>query len=406
MFVAGIDPKTGDGTWLFTAGDDNDQFASQVATSGNAVVGVVGTYTGTMEILAGSPITNPALTPVDYIAGIDGAVGAGLWSTSVNLGPKGGLKAIAGHRSQNFFVVCGAATNSAAQLGVKGATPGGGMDVAVAAINAIDGTVIWAKLFGGAGDQSCNAAAIDDDGNVLLTGQYVGTLDFGTGALTPPNGTTVGNLWVAKLNGATGAAIAAQAFDTSGLVASETIAVDAQGNVFVAGYFTPKFNFGVGTTLTALGTDSFVMKLSSSLAPVWARRWGGAGNLATSSGIAVDSNGNPTVVGFFSGKVDVGPGNTVLTANAPAIAAQDILIASLDGATGATTCAHNYGSLASNSTQNASAVAVNRWTTGASKNGVAIVGIYWGVLDFGPPTTALSAGTATSQAGYLLELQP
>jgi len=344
----------------------------------------------------------------DYIAGVDGTAGAGLWSKSVNLGT-GRLNAIAGNTSQNFFVVCGAATNSAAQLGVAGATPGGGMDVVVAAINAIDGTVIWAKLLGGAMDQVCNAAAIDDTGNVLLTGQYAGTLDFGTGALTPaPTGTTDKILWVAKLNGTTGAAIAAQAFGTSGQIVPQSIAADAQGNVFVAGFFSSPFSVGT-TSLTPLGlSDSFVLKVSSSLAPVWARRWGSAKHLASSLGIAVDSNGNPTAVGSFNGTVDIGPGNAVLSSNVTSPAGLDVIIASLDGATGVTTCAHNYGDSAPTAAQQASAVAIDRWATGAKKDGVAVVGIFRTILDFGPPTTALNSGVAigTSGVSYLLEIQP
>lgn len=403
MFVAGIDPKTGNANWILTAGDNNDQSASQVATSSNAVVGVIGTYTGTMEILTGSPITNPTQNPINFIAGIDGTAGTGLWSKSVNLGT-GGLNAIAGHTNQDFFVVCGAATNTAAQLGVTGATPGGGKDVAVAAINSIDGTVIWAKLFGGAMDQTCNAAAIDDDGNVLLAGSYTGTLNFGAGALTPaPTGTLDQILWVAKLSGATGTTIAAQAYGTSGKIFPASIAADAQGNVFVAGYFGAAFSVGT-TLLTPLGSDSFAMKVSSSLAPLWARRWGSAGHLTTSYGIATDSSGNPTVVGDFQGMIDIGPGSAVLSANAPT--GLDVFIASLDGATGATTCAHHYGDSSGNASQDAQGVAINRWATGAGKDSIAIVGNYVGVIDFGPPTTALNAGTSSSQARYLLELQP
>ncbi len=406
MFVAKIDPTTGDATWVLTAGDDADQLASQVATSGNAVFGVIGNYLGSMEIVTGSPLSNPLSTPVDYIAGIDGTAGAGLWSKSVNLGT-GQLNAIAGNTTQNFFVVCGAATNAAAQLGVTGATPGGGKDVVVAAVNAIDGTVIWARLFGGPMDQVCNAAAIDDTGNVLLTGQYAGTLDFGTGPLTPaPTGARDKILWVAKLNGTTGAAIGAIAFGASGQIVAQSIAADAQGNAFVTGIFSSAFSAGT-TSLTPLGPfDSFVLKVSSGLVPIWARRWGAANKTSGSFGIATDSSGNPTVVGSFQGTIDIGPGNATLSANVPAGGGLDVLIVRLDGVTGATTCAHHYGDSALTASQDGRAVAINRWTAGAGKDGLAVVGDYTGVIDFGPPTTALGAGSSISTAGYLLDLQP
>jgi len=71
----------------------------------------------------------------------------GFGPKKVDLGG-GHLNALAGNPSQNYFLVCGAAMNNAANLGATG-TPGGGKDVIVAAIKANDGTVVWAKLFGG-----------------------------------------------------------------------------------------------------------------------------------------------------------------------------------------------------------------------------------------------------------------
>jgi hypothetical protein len=408
MFVAGIDPATGSATWIFTAGDSKDQYATHVATSSASTVGVIGNFLGTMTVVTGSPITNPSSTTIDYIAGIDGTTGTGVWSKSVNLGT-GRINAIAGHRSKDYFVVCGAATNSAAQLGVTGATPGGGTDVVVAAIKASDGSVIWAKLFGGAMSQTCTSASIDDDGNVLLAGQYNGTLDFGSGALTPaPTGANDLLLWVAKLDGTTGAALAAQGFGASGSnIQPHTIAADAQGNVVVGGAFATAFSLGA-IALTPIGPfDAFVVKLTSSLVPVWARSWGsaGSGDSADSSGIVIDSNGDPTVVGLFTGTIGIGPASAVLSANAP-VGKSDVLIASLDGATGATTCAQHYGDSGPFALQGAKAVAINRTATGAGKDAIAIVGSFMETIEF-PPTTALGGNSSpNTTSAYLLEIQP
>jgi hypothetical protein len=413
MFAAGINPATGDATWLLTAGDSKDQKATQVAVSSNAVAGVIGTFTGTLPIPQSDPtswITNPTASEINYIAGIDSAAGTGLWSTSVDLGTTGGLTAIAGNAGKDYFVVCGVASNSAADLGIT-TTNGGGKDVVVAAIKASDGTILWSNMYGGAMDQLCSTATMDDNGDVLLAGQYTGTLNFGNGALTPaPTASTARLLWVAKLSGATGAAIATASFGTSGQIFPQSIAADAQGNVLLAGGFSAAFTVGT-TTLTPLTdashSDTFALKLTSGLAPVWARRWGGNGAnfISSAYGIAADSKGNPAVVGNFYGTIDIGPNGSVLTSQAP-LNAFDIFVVSLDGATGATTCAHRYGDSGATAYQGANAVAVNRWASGAGKDGTAIVGNYVSTLDFGPPTTALSAGTVSSQAAYLLEIQP
>jgi hypothetical protein len=410
MFVAGIDPATGNASWVLTAGDDGDQYATNVATSSDNVVGVVGNFNGSMELVTGSQLSCSTCGPgafIDYIAGIDATTGVAKWAIPVNLGqnPTGlpMLGAIAGHPAKDYFVVCGSSSTSAKQLGITGLTPSG-RDVVVAALKASDGSVLWAKAFGGAMDQICSAAAIDDNGNVLLAGQYTGTLDFGNGPLTPaPTATSDAILWVAKLNGATGATISASGFGTSGKIAPSAIAADAQGNALLAGSTQVSVTFGT-TTLTPVGLwDSFVAKFDSSLTPLWARRWGSASSSTFSKGIAADSAGNVVAVGQFNGSVDVGPGTTVLKHNSTA---NDVLVARLDGATGATTCAIHYGDSAQAASQTANAVAVNRLGAGAAANRMVTVGNFVGTINFGPPTFALSAGGATSSGGFVLLSQP
>jgi len=400
MFVAKLNPSTGNATWVLTGGDDRDQFATGVAAT-SAGIGVIGNFNGTLSIGAG--ITNAAANKVDYIAGVDSAAGAGTWAKKVNL-QGGALSAIAGNVNKDYFVVCGAAMNTATNLTTTGLTniagaPGGGKDVVVAALKASDGTVVWAKLFGGTMDQSCSAAALDDDGNAIFAGTYAGTLDFGAGALTAaPTGAGDEILWVAKLNGADGTTIAAKGYGTTGIVAPTALAVDAQGSAIVAGYFQASVTFG-STPLVPVGTggDAFAVKFGADLAPSWARRWGSA--TSTAQGVAIDSLGNPTVVGNFTKVIDVGPGTTALTAHG-GVADFDAFVVNLDGATGTTLCAHNYGDSTSSSTSG-SAIAINRWASGAGKDGVAFVGMFNKLIDFGSPTAPLSS--AGSQA-FLVQM--
>ena len=44
---------------------------------------------------------------------------------------------------------------------------------------------------------------------------------------------------------------------------------------------------------------------------------------------------------------------------------------------------------------------INRWAAGTSKDGVGITGTFVGVVDFGPPTTAMAS---VANAGYLLQM--
>jgi len=404
MLVAKLDPTTGNANWVFTAGDSNDQYTNHVApTSDN--LAVIGTFTGTLDIdpINGviPPIVNTGTTFIDFIVGLKDSDGTGVWSKKVNLGG-GMLMAVAGNPNQNYFLVCGAATNNAANLAATG-TAGGGKDVIVAALKASDGTVMWAKLFGGAMDQVCTTAALDDSGNAYFAGTYAGTLDFGSGALTPaPTGAYDQIAWVAKLNGADGTTLAAKAFGTSGIVAPSAMALDPQGAVFVAGQIETTVTFGA-QTLTPVGTgDTFVVKLDSiGLTPNWARNMGG--KVAGCTGAAADSSGNITVVGSYTQSLSVGPGSTTLQAVS---SWPETFAVTLDGSSGETLCAHAYGDPAS-SGNGALGLAINRGAAGVNKDRAAIGGDFTGVINFGPPTTALSGGAVVgngSTNGYLLEM--
>jgi hypothetical protein len=408
ILVAKLDANTGNPTWVFTAGDDKDQMITAVGAT-SAGVGVVGTFSGSLEIVTGTPIVNSGTNAVDFIAGLKDSDGTGVWSKKVNLGG-GKLATIATHPAKDYFLVCGSAMNAAVNLSAVG-TPGGGKDVVVAAVKVSDGSILWSKLFGGALDQECTAAAIDDDGNAILAGMYAGTLDFGLGDLSPaPTGAQDGILWVAKLNGATGAAMAAKSYGTAGRVWPTDVAVDAQGNVVVGGYFSStSVTFGA-TVLTRLSTgssvDALVAKLDSSLGPVWVRRWGGTTGTATIRGVGMDSTGKVTVAGVLSGTADVGPGSEVLTSSVNTVAStsnRDSLIATLNGTTGATLCAQAYGDGSSNGGFG-NAVAINRWETGTNKDSVAIIGGFTGVVNFGAPTTPLNFTSSLTNATYLLRM--
>jgi hypothetical protein len=203
-------------------------------------------------------------------------------------------------------------------------------------------------------------------------------------------------VWVATLNGTTGAVSAAIAFGTTGQILPAGLAFDGQGNVVVAGKTNSAVTFGTQTLTPAGQYDAYVAKLgSTTLAPMWARRWGGATGVALNTGVAIDSAGIITVVGTFKPSADIGPGSTVLQTAGVAL---ETLVVSLDGSSGQTLCGRNYGDVAS-SGGGAQAVAINH-TAGPLKDRAVIVGNFTKVINFGGATTALSSGAI---AGYLLE---
>ena len=162
----------------------------------------------------------------------------------------------------------------------------------------------WATRAGGTGGDLGQGVAIDGSGNVLVAGYFTGTADFGGGPAT-----AIGSydLFVAKYT-ASGAYFWARHFGGTGLVVGQSVAVDANGDVAVTGYFTGTVDFGGGPLTSAGSYDIFVMKLSGADgSPLWAKRFGSP-NDDIGYGVAVDGGGNVLVTGYFRDAADFGGG--------------------------------------------------------------------------------------------------
>jgi hypothetical protein len=169
------------------------------------------------------------------------------------------------------------------------------------------GALVWAKALSGSGNQELAWVAVDAGGDVLVTGPLFGTMNFGDGkSVTSAGGSDV---YVAKLSGANGQAIWVKRFGDNGNVQEgNRVVADASGNVIVAGIFQSKITFGVDT-LTAEGQDDiFVAKLDGATGdPLWAKAFGGNG-LDRVRGLDVDPSGAIYIAGSFQETVDFGGG--------------------------------------------------------------------------------------------------
>jgi hypothetical protein len=100
-----------------------------------------------------------------------------------------------------------------------------------------------------------------------------------------------------------------------------SVAVDADGNVYFAGYYRGVLDFGVETLSSPSGRDIFLAKLDGDGGPLWAHGFGqgvdGALGGSTDIRVTVDASGNVYVAGRVENSTTVGRDNpSVFTQNA------------------------------------------------------------------------------------------
>jgi hypothetical protein len=127
------------------------------------------------------------------------------------------------------------------------------------------GNVIWAKTFGGNGDDVVRGIAVDGDANIFLVGDFYGPgLTFGTANDVLFNSDTQGrgtrDMFLAWLDG-TGKYVYSSAYGTPGDESPIGVGLDGMNDVVVAGSFDEGIDFGSGLVRATGAKDMFVARL-------------------------------------------------------------------------------------------------------------------------------------------------
>jgi len=175
----------------------------------------------------------------------------------------------------------------------------------------------WAVQGGGSGSSSTSdmgiAVATDTQGNIIMTGIFEGTAQFGTSTLTSAGGL---DIFIAKYSSA-GALIWAVKAGGTQLDWVKAICTDKNNNILITGQFSGTATFGTSTTITASGTDIFVAKYNAAGVLQWVKKEGGS-SVNRGLAIACDTLGNVIVAGDFSGTASFGSTNLTSTGAADA----------------------------------------------------------------------------------------
>ena len=209
------------------------------------------------------------------------------------------------------------------------------------------GQYIWAIHTGNAGSNGALGVAVDESGNVVITGQFQNTINFGCGLLSSALASSY-DIFVAKYS-ATGTCQWSKSFGSGNDDIGYGVAVDASNNVIVTGAFVGRVSFG-GTALyssnSSSGNSTFVAKYAPAGTHVWSKNFSPTSSNNgpdAGSAVAVDGSGNVLVTGSFQG-TEYFDGVHGITSSG---LSEDIYVAKLAAANGSYQWARSFGNTGS-----------------------------------------------------------
>ncbi|WP_437568726.1 hypothetical protein [Sorangium sp. So ce542] len=187
---------------------------------------------------------------------------------------------------------------------------------------------LWAKSFGSHEFVFPDSARLDSKGNILLSGVFRGTTDFGGPPLIPSNIA----FFLAKLKPDGSHAFSRWLWvkDLDGALASR-LSVLPDDSIVLSGLYEEAIEFNAGDSIAAPTLDEsgcFVARFSSDNKLIWRRNlFTGTGRLAVLDSAATP-DGDVVLVGSFSREVSLGS-STLRTASS-----EDAFVVKLNGETG------------------------------------------------------------------------
>ncbi len=351
--------------WMWARGLGNnslDGFTHGVATDAAGNVYVVGQFQGTATF---------GITTLTSIGDYDGylakynAQGVLQWLRRFGGSGADVARSVAVDAAGDMYLTGSFSSTVSFGAGVT-ATSVGATDAFVAKYSSA-GTPLWVQTGGGFDSDICRDVVVDGAGNVYAAGAFGGINDpdatFGasyasgltvtsagdvtiTGPFgTAPTGGTSGGVatfettdlisaggsdgFVARYSSAGTLQWARRFGGSTGDDGANSVATDAAGNTYVAGYFRGSLTFA-GTTLTTGTTifNSLLLSYSATGTPRWAQGGIGAAN-GSGYQIATDAAGDVYFTGFFRGTTTFD--NETLTP----VTDDDAMLVKFNGTTGA-----------------------------------------------------------------------
>jgi hypothetical protein len=159
-----------------------------------------------------------------------------------------------------------------------------------------EGDPVWAKAFGGEGDDLLQDMAVSQDGELLAIGSYKSpAMKLGKTVLENSGGE---DIYLIKLD-SDGTLLLSKSFGNDGRDTGYAVTSDSTGAIYITGFFESfTINFGGANLVNNGDKDIYLAKFTSEGNHIWSRNYGGSqGELATS--LALDKANNLHLCGSF-----------------------------------------------------------------------------------------------------------
>ncbi len=258
-------------------------------------------------------VIDPTLVYATYLGGSGSDNGNG-----ITVDTNGNVYIVGTTTSTDFPVTSGA---------YKTTYPGGGSDAFVTKLSADGSTLLYSTYLGGstaqgfAGANTGSNIAIDSSGNAYISGQ-TGSIDFPvTSGVVDGSYSGGTDRYVSKISSDGSSLIYSTYLGGGGTDIGEGLALDSQGDAFIAGRTSGGYPVTTGAFQAGFGGatwDGFITKLNpTATAYVYSTYLGGSGNEKIDS-VAVDNAGNAYVTGWTTSSnfpVTAGAFDTTLPAS-------------------------------------------------------------------------------------------
>ncbi len=201
---------------------------------------------------------------------------------------------------------------------------GSGKDIFITKISST-GERQWTKILGGPNvNDTAYAIALDSTGNVIVGGDFRGSVDFdpGAGTTTVNNATGYTDLFVLKLNSSGEFVWVKTVTNTQSNDQVLGISIFPNGEIVAVGGFGANtipadFDPGLGSFTMSAGSTNhniFIWKLNSDGTFGWAKNIGNSATADRAYSVAIDSSSNVYTTGTFQSSAAFSPAGETLTA--------------------------------------------------------------------------------------------